>query len=196
MLCSRSARAVVHVRRVLEVAVHPAVDLGRERHPRVALVREVPDEGPEGLLGARFKVADGLEQIIVLLSNLCHGMSALMGEVGEVVVVLLRVKAHGGPECVSRIHYAGSEFLANVVEALGRTLSLQLEDLIKMFNPILDELESFKVNLLGLINLLLEVLMEVGHTAVDLCKAVLERKRRGDSGHFFLAQSGLLIIMK
>ena len=53
MLCSRSARAVVHVRRVLEVAVHPAVDLGRERHPRVALVREVPDEGPEGLLGAR-----------------------------------------------------------------------------------------------------------------------------------------------
>ena len=53
MLCSRSARAVAHVRRVLEVAVHLAVDLGRERHPRVALVREVPDEGPEGLLGAR-----------------------------------------------------------------------------------------------------------------------------------------------
>ena len=53
MLCSRSARAVVHVRRVPEVAVHPAVDLGRERRPRVALVREVPDEGPEGLLGAR-----------------------------------------------------------------------------------------------------------------------------------------------
>ena len=44
MLCSRSARAVVHVRRVLEVAVHPAVDLGRERHPRVALVRGAPDE--------------------------------------------------------------------------------------------------------------------------------------------------------
>ena len=50
MLCSRSARAVVHVRRVPEVAVHPAADLGRERDPRVALVREVPDEGPEGLL--------------------------------------------------------------------------------------------------------------------------------------------------
>ena len=50
MLCSRSARAVAHVRRVLEVAVHLAVDLGRERHPRVALVREAPDEGPEGLL--------------------------------------------------------------------------------------------------------------------------------------------------
>ena len=50
MLCSRSARAVAHVRRVPEVAVHPAADLGRERHPRVALVREVPDEGPEGLL--------------------------------------------------------------------------------------------------------------------------------------------------
>ena len=69
MLCSRSARAVVHVRRVLEVAVHPAVDLGRERHPRVALVREVPDEGPEGLLGARLEVADGQKKTRCLLTS-------------------------------------------------------------------------------------------------------------------------------
>lgn len=132
----------------------------------------------------------------MLLGDLRHGVSALVGEVGEVVIVLLRVEAHRGPERISCVHYAGGELLADVIEALGRSLGLQLEDLVKVLNPVLDELEPLEVNLLGLVNLPLEVLVKVGHTAVDLCEAVLERKRRGDGGHFFWRKSGLLIIMK
>lgn len=75
MLCSRSARAVVHVRRVPEVAVHLAVDLGRERHPRVALVREAPDEGPEGLLGAR-PPRDSQKKTRCLLASSLYTMHA------------------------------------------------------------------------------------------------------------------------
>eukprot|EP00701_Giardia_intestinalis_P003624 XP_001707448.1 Hypothetical protein GL50803_15907 [Giardia lamblia ATCC 50803] len=173
---------------MLEVAVHLAVDLCRQRHPGIALVGEIANKGAKGLLGTGLEVADRLQQIVVLLGDLRHGVSALVGEVGEVVIVLLRVEAHRGPERISCVHYAGGELLADVIEALGRSLGLQLEDLVKVLNPVLDELEPLEVNLLGLVNLPLEVLVKVGHTAVDLCEAVLERKRRGDGGHFFLAQ--------
>ena len=63
------ARAVVHVRRVPEVAVHLAADLGRERRPRVALVREAPDEGRR-TPGARLEVADGQKKTRCLLASL------------------------------------------------------------------------------------------------------------------------------
>lgn len=121
-------------------------------------------------------------------------MPALVGEVREVVVVLLRVKVHGGLERIPRIHYTGGEFLADVIEALRCAFGLELEDLVKVLDPVLDELEPLEIDLFGLVNLPLEVLVEVSHAAVDLCKTILERKRRGDGSHFFLAQSGLLYL--